>query len=251
MGTDQRVSTYLQYLPAIFWQGTFLGRFLLAFESVLSGGVAGPDGEALPLGLEELLGKVHVFFDPDPGKAPKEFLPWLAQWAAASLRDDWTEPTWRAFLGQVVPLYKKRGTRAGIEQVLRICIGDVDVSEIDRQDVYGYPIAFLVGDPPQHWPGFDDTVRAHHFQVVLRVAERDPARLARTARQAMEIIDREKPAHTTYSLRIEYPAMKIADPVVRDMTQTTTTPDGRTVHPVLEGVVINESTVLGSTIAKV
>jgi hypothetical protein len=53
-----------------------------------------------------------------------------------------------------------------------------------------------------------------------------------------EIIDREKPAHTTYGLRIEYPAMKLTAAVKRDARGT-----------VIEGVVIGESTVLGNTTA--
>jgi phage tail-like protein len=166
----------------------------------------------LPEGLEQILERAETFFD--PSRTPEEFLPWLAQWAAASLRDDWSAATKRAFIGNIVPLYRLRGTRAGIEAALRIVLGDVEVHELGMTEL------------------------PHHFLVVLRVAERDPTRLARTVQQVREIIDREKPAHTTYGLRIEYPAMKLTAEVKRDARGT-----------VIEGVVIGVSTVLGNTTA--
>jgi phage tail-like protein len=251
MGDGPAMSNYLQHLPAVLQQGPFLGRLLLAFEAVLSGF---PEGEAPSVddpaaqqdlavpGLEQLIAGVSACLaptpDPDGRQAPEDFLPWLAQWAAASLRDDWSEATKRAFLAEVIPLYKRRGTRAGMECVLRLCVGDVAVSEIDRQDTTSYPLPFLVGDPPLSWLGYDDGVRAHHFRVVLRVALADPAELARKARQVREIVDREKPAHTTYSLRVEYPAMKLTAEAKRDEH-----------HVVTEGVVIGETTVLGNIAA--
>jgi phage tail-like protein len=238
MGADRAVSSYVEHLPVILQQGSLVGRLLLAFEAILSGGVAPPEGSTRPLpeGLEQILERADVYFD--PAAAPEEFLPWLAQWAAASLRDDWSVETKRSFIGQIIPLYKMRGTRAGIEAALRLVMGDVDVHEIGIQQAYFVALPFEVGEPPLRTQGFDEGVPPHHFLVVLRVAERDPARLARTVQQVREIIDREKPAHTTYGLRIEYPAMRITAEVKRDA-------QGK----VLEGVVVNESTVLGNTTA--
>lgn len=203
MGTVEPVSTYAAYLPAILRQGAFLGRFLRAFEAIFAGGV-----DPAVEGLEETLDRVHESFDPEA--TPAEFLGWLSQWAATSLRDDWSEATKRRFLGEIVPLYQKRGTRAGIEAVLRHCTtAAVEVR-----------------------PG-DDTKPRHYFEVVLTVAQRDPDELARMVRQVRAIVDREKPAHTIYGLRILYPAMRIAN---------TRTPD----EP---GIVVGETTVLGTVSA--
>jgi phage tail-like protein len=238
MGADRAVSSYVEYLPAILQQGSFVGRLLLAFEAILSGGVDPPEGASQPLpeGLEQILERADTFYDPDA--TPEDFLPWLAQWAAASLRDDWSVATKRAFIGQIIPLYRMRGTRAGIEAVLRLILGDVDVIELGLQDSYIVPLPFTLGDSPVRTTGIDESVPPHHFLVVLRVAERDPTILARTVQQVREIIDREKPAHTTYGLRIEYPAMKLTAEVKRDDKGN-----------VVEGVVINESTVLGNATA--
>src|SRR3990172_7602999 len=89
-------SRYLDYLPAVFQQDAevgqpnFLGRFLLAFEQVLTG-----LGEIEEPGLEERLdgivdpvsgalrlAGVHRYFQPGPDlpdheRAPAEFLEWL------------------------------------------------------------------------------------------------------------------------------------------------------------------------------
>src|SRR3954454_7287267 len=88
MNKDQAVSSYLQYLPAIFHQDPFIGRFLLAFEAVLSG-----PGYADQAGLEQLIGDLPAYVDPQT--TPEEFLPWLAGWVALSLRADWDADTKR------------------------------------------------------------------------------------------------------------------------------------------------------------
>ena len=95
---DNRDSTYLQYLPAIFQQDDggqplFLGRFLLAFEHLLSG-LGDSDAPGLLEVLEGIPGEMaglERYFDPGPGqgdllRAPAEFLPWLARQGRCSAR---------------------------------------------------------------------------------------------------------------------------------------------------------------------
>jgi phage tail-like protein len=188
MGTDQPVSTYAGYLPAIL-QRSFMQQFLLAFEAILSGGVPPPSGATTPGGIEETIAGISAHFD--PSRAREDFLPWLAQWAATSLRDDWSLATQRAFLGQVVPLYQKRGTHEGLARVLVISGDDAAVEEL----------SFASGEemPP------------NYFQVTVSVQQNDPVLLARKAREIRAIVDREKPAHTFYGLVIAYPSMRIND----------------------------------------
>ena len=180
-------STYLNYLPAIFRQDDFAGRFLLAFEVILSGlsqemrrevGV-----ESIVAGLEETLARIHTFFD--PGATDPEFLPWLASWVALSLRADWEEATKRAFIREIIPLYKLRGTKAGLEAMLKI---------YTREPVTIYD---------------DFAEPAHYFQVKLTLSERDADRLRRKQQIARAIIDQEKPAHTFYALQIAVPTMRL------------------------------------------
>ena len=73
-------SSYLHYLPAIFSVDPFLGRFLLAFEQVLT---RLQGGEAdVQRGLEEIIADIAKLFDPN--ETPEEFLQWLAGWGALS-----------------------------------------------------------------------------------------------------------------------------------------------------------------------
>src|SRR5262245_7896989 len=119
-------SSYLQYLPAIFSEDPFLGRFLLAFEQILTGlpGVAGHEPEPA-IGMEEIVAAISALFDPGAylRKAKKkpetgfpeeqyspeeqfllrdEFLPWMANWVALGLRADWTTAQKADFLANIV-----------------------------------------------------------------------------------------------------------------------------------------------------
>src|SRR5262245_65574686 len=112
------VSSYLMLLPSIFSDDPtrFLGRFLLAFEQVLTGLDGGePSPEK---GLEESIAGIATLFDAQ--ETPEEFLPWLAGWVALGLRADWSVAQKRDFLAQIVPLYRRRGTQDNLARLLTI-----------------------------------------------------------------------------------------------------------------------------------
>lgn len=176
-------SGYLQNLPAIFSEDSFLGRFLLAFEQVLTGlpGVAGRE-PAPASGLEEIIAVISALFDPK--ETHKEFLPWLAGWVALGLRADWTEAQQRDFLANIVPLYRKRGTKENLVKLLRIYTGLDPV------------ITGVVETDP------------HFFRVSVAIPN-DPATLKRQHQIATALIDLQKPAHTAYTLEILHATMQI------------------------------------------
>jgi phage tail-like protein len=187
-----RVSSYLDYLPALFQPETgapnFVGRFLLAFEKILSGGL----GDAEQPGIEEVIDRLYTYFDPGPAgsatsseRAPAEFLTWLAQWVALMLREDWEEEEKRRFISRIVPLYRLRGTKAGLKEMLRTYTGGLKV------EIYEF-------DEP-----------AHYFQVEMFLGVRDPTMLRRQEQIARAIIDQEKPAHTYYALKTAIPTLQI------------------------------------------
>ena len=178
MSADPGTSSYLDHLPAVYHQDPFLGRFLLAFETILTGpGTAGQPG------IEETIGRLPEHFDPET--TPDEFLPWLAGWVALALRADWDATTKRGFVREIAPLYRLRGTRAGLERMLEI---------YTREAV---TVDDTVVDPP------------HFFQVQLTLSDADPHRLRRKQEIARAIIDQEKPAHTFYALRVAVPTMRL------------------------------------------
>lgn len=191
----QPLSSYLDYLPAYLQTDPFLGKFLLAFERVLSGI---PDEEppfhpqiiqaesGSEYGLETIISQIHTYLDPQ--QTPAEFLPWLAGWIALSLREDWDEAVKRQFISQMVPLYRIRGTLRGLKKMLSIYLEHSGLSYPDRK------IAIFE---------FDD--RPHYFQVQLVLPSHQvlrPDRYWRECRAAQGIINQEKPAHTFYALRI-------------------------------------------------
>jgi phage tail-like protein len=177
MDSEQPASSYLNYLPAIFRREPFAGRFLLAFESLVSG--TDPDQP----GLATTIGRLEDYLDPMTTEA--EFLPWLAGWVSLSLRADWDEPTKRSFIQQIVPLYRLRGTRAGLQRMLELYTRE----RVDVDDAFDQPPYF--------------------FQVRLTLSVADPELLRRKQQIARAIVDQEKPAHTFYALQIAVPTMRL------------------------------------------
>ncbi|MBD1846394.1 hypothetical protein H6F89_23815 [Cyanobacteria bacterium FACHB-63] len=198
----ESVSSYLQYLPTIFQAQPFVGRFLLAFEQILSGSST---VEASSPGLEQYIEHLHTYFQPLPpsttgvtssvpgifNQTPDAFLPWLASWVALSLREGWEPQTKRAFIQAIVPLYKLRGTKAGLEKILELYL-----------DSAGLPKKVEIFDSSDLPP--------HFFQVQLVMATPDPIRFWQQVRIAKTIIDQEKPAHTFYALKILTPTMQLS-----------------------------------------
>ena len=195
---QQPESSYLGYLPAIFRQDSFLGRFLLAFETMLTGTDGWPadwpadQPAAQQAGLETTIGHVADYLDPMTTRA--DFLPWLAGWVALSLRADWDVSTQRAFIRQIVSLYKLRGTKGGLQQMLEV----------------------YTQKPVEIWDTFDD--RPYFFEVRLTLSVADTALLDAKRQIARAIIDQEKPAHTYYALQIAIPTMRLVSEALHERT---------------------------------
>ena len=222
MSNTKRLSRYLHDLPAIFREEAtegppdFLGRFLLAFEHVLTGvgdpgqpgleeileGIPGGNGDFLVAGAER-------YFTPGPGKAaglraPAEFLEWLSGWVALTLRKDWKEEERRRILAKIVPSYRKRGTADGLKQVLAAFTGVLpDVIAIDElQQPFQLGVTSTVGGDSAL-----DGGPPHYFMVRAQIPGAE--NLGRNRAMLRAIIDLEKPAHTYYDLWIQTPAMQV------------------------------------------
>lgn len=193
-------SSYLQYLPAIFSEDPFLGRFLLAFEHVLTG--LDGDGVEPRQGLEETIADIAKLFDPQETR--EDFLQWLAGWVALDLRADWTPDQQREFLARIVPLYRRRGTKANLAELLRIYTG------LTPTITEGADTAFQIG--VHSTIGVDTQIGGstpHYFHVTVTMPNPDPATLQRQSKIVTALIELQKPAHTTYGLTILYNTMQI------------------------------------------
>ncbi len=223
--TDDRpgqMSAYLDYLPAVFREDAgadgpnVLGRFLLAFEKVLTG-LGDVDEPGLEEKLEGItdpvsgavrLGGVQRYFDPGPSlpdeqRAPREFLDWLARWVGLSLRADLDELRQRDFIARAASLYRLRGTRHGLEEVIRIhtrlgaTIDEMNTPfQLGVHSTVGVDTILDGGGP-------------HFFKVLVRLSAPDPEERRKLQEIVSAIIDLEKPAHTHYRLEVETPTFQI------------------------------------------
>lgn len=192
------VSSYIHYLPPIFQDSLYLDGFLLALEKMLS--QAGPD-DSRPA-LETVIAHSHRYLRPMPSgedqlQAPADFLPWLAGWVALTLREDWPEQTQRQFIREVVPLYRQRGTKAGMARLLQIYLGADDESVFIYEQPDDFKFEAGTAPPP------------YFFQVAIKANTQETGEIRRIQQIAQAIIEQEKPAHTFYGLQILVPTMRL------------------------------------------
>lgn len=205
----------LDYLPAIFHdaddakQASFLALYLRAFERILFGGAAlraedtaEDPSETIEPGLEEEIAQIPSLFD--PWETPEEFLPWLANWAALSFHPDLSVERRRGLLAHIIPLYRIRGTRKYIEDVLTLCL-DTFVLVTDT-DIPGFQLGhhstvgvdtYLGGGPP------------HFFTVRLIAPKLNEEQKEAQMSVAHAMLSLAKPAHTSYDLALASPRMQI------------------------------------------
>ena len=115
VGMPRDASRWLEYLPPIYGEDDFLGRFLLVFEDLL-----GP--------IQQIISHFDLFLD--PATAPERFVPWLNDWMAHLVDEHWSMDTQRELLRQASWLHQARGTRSGLTRHLEIATGcEVEIVE--------------------------------------------------------------------------------------------------------------------------
>lgn len=218
-----------EHLPAIYRaaEDDALARLLSAFEDVLLGA-----GDLAAPGIEELLEGVEVegtvragsrrYFDPGPypplpasgvsplaagrdehDQAPQEFLSWLGEWVALSRWAELDEDTQREFIARAVSLYRKRGTREGLREVIRIYTRLAPgIDELHSPMQVG--VHSTIGEDT--WLGGGPSF---FFRVRINLATTQPDEIAHQERVVRAIVDAEKPAHTHYALRVHTPSLQI------------------------------------------
>ncbi len=229
LGIDEP-SSYLAHLPAIYREGerpgqaNFVGRFLKNFEKLLTGiddGVvtveAEPDGSVAVrtvVSIDEIVGRLHDFFDPlftppvfDRPADEAAFVAWLSSWVALVQNQTWDLRSQRRLLARIVPLYRQRGTKDGLEEYLRIYLREfagtvVTVEEqLDGIQVGAATIGqntVVGGSPPFFF----------FVQIALQALS-GPAAFRNLVTNTRAIVDLEKPAHTYYAFLYRVPAMTV------------------------------------------
>lgn len=185
---------YLRYLPRVYQeQDELMGRFLMLFESFWAP-------------IEGQIDGIPNYFD--PALTPIKLLPWLAAWVDLTLDDHWPEAKRRQLLKAAVSLYRKRGTKGGLREYLEIYTGaQVQISEHGAHN-------FLLGPDARLGPGvaLGTLNMPHTFTVTVYLPPADGAGATAAERERYEadrrrmietIIEAEKPAQTSYFLRLE------------------------------------------------
>ena len=189
----------------------YLPRFLRAFETVLFGTLktneaaedikAVADMEATQ-GLRDRIVQLGKLVD--PWLSEDKFLPWLAGWMALSLRSNLAPEKKRQLIANIIPLYRIRGTRKYLEELLRLCV-DVPTA-VEEEDVP----ALQVGKHSRLGKDMYIGGGAPHFFRVKMVASKLSEPEREEKRQLVyEVVELAKPAHTAYEFLIDYPQMQI------------------------------------------
>lgn len=126
------------------------------------------------LPLERQIDVLYAYSD--PRLTPAEFLPWLGTWVDLVLDENWPEARRRELICRAADLYRRRGTAGALRDYLTIYTGVTPEIIEDGTDENPF-----------------------HFTVVLRL----PNPEAIDQDRVRGIIEEEKPAHTTYTLRLE------------------------------------------------
>lgn len=196
---NDRRSTYLQYLPAIFQSDKILNGYLLAFEQVLTGLDSLQKKAPKPhYGLEEVIESISKLLDPsettflsDNQERQQEFIEWLASWTAFSLRADLRASERRRFIANILKLYKYRGTKQNLTDLLKIYAGlEPTITEYIDQPHF-FKVEITLAPPPE-----DDPLKTARQEAIVRA-----------------LIELQKPAHTAFELiRYALPMQIIDDP---------------------------------------
>lgn len=108
VGIPTDASNWLKYLPAIYSEDDFIGRYLLIFESILSP-------------ITWMVDNFDMYLSPEV--APSEWLRWMASWFDVLIVPELPIDRQRALVAQLGWLFFRRGTRAGLERLLTLYYG--------------------------------------------------------------------------------------------------------------------------------
>lgn len=162
-GISRTRSSWLQYLPGIFSEDDFAGRYLLIFESMFSP-------------IFWTLDHFDLYLTPE--LAPEEWLHWMVSWFDLLMIDELPIDRKRAIVRQVGWLFLRRGTRVGMERLLDLYFG----------------VTAQIIEPPNEYCHFIVRLPLSQSKVSLgTVDKRDVAE---------RIITSQKPAFTSYTLEI-------------------------------------------------
>lgn len=184
-------STYMNFLPVLYREVDFIGRFMKIFEQA----------------YQPVIDIYAVMWaNLDPLTSPRALLPFLAHWVAWPVESIWNLSQQRRLIRRAVEIYRWRGTRKGLRLYLHLYtalpLDEHLPNETDKHISITEPFGdgFTLGEA-QIGEAVLGGGQAFHFVVRLR-----PERINSVSEQLVRrIIDQEKPAFCTYELFIDNP----------------------------------------------
>jgi phage tail-like protein len=221
-------ASYLQYLPAVYQEDdrsrVFLDRFLRIFQTTF---------DEFDRTLDDLWRRF------DPQATPDSWFSWLAAWIALPVNPLWTDTERRAALKSAGQLYPRRGTPAGVQQLVAQYSG-VNVRLIEhfrlRQLIIlsdGQAAEQALGPGTRLWSR--DYYRRLQLGVYSRIGyfdltgepepdieplawgaseftvffDCDPYQVASTQKKVLQAVEQEKPAYTKANYAPVFPRMRV------------------------------------------
>ncbi|WP_072619509.1 phage tail protein [Spirulina major] len=180
-------SLYLDFLPDVYREVDFVGRFLKIFEQAFE-----PDVQI----LNSLWAYLH------PRTAPDALIPFLAYWVGWPLTPQLSLATQRRLIAGALQLYRWRGTRRGLKYAIHLFTdlpfegnGGEDPA-IQITEIGGR--GFVLGETRLGRGATMGGGQPYHFVVELRSPSANPI----DPDLVRKVIEQEKPAFCSYELYI-------------------------------------------------
>lgn len=189
----------ITHLPSIYQENELLRGFLMIFQHVRNG---------VSLTLDNM---DNIF---RPMETPSKFLPVLADWFGVDFELFSSEEIARRVLQYTIPLYRHRGTKAGISALVCLVTGIRPTIIEGKLPFDEFDVA---GISDIESPIMEDLSDARLFTVYLPVTADKLKK--EEARNLFYLIDREKPVGTLFYLcfKKEKPAERKKTVITEDM----------------------------------
>jgi phage tail-like protein len=173
-------TTYLDFLPRMYGEVDFIGRFVTILEQAFDPAV-------------QTLDTLWAYLD--PLTAPTAFLPFLAYWVGWEMDNRWDIERQRHLIRNAIILYRWHGTRYGLRLYLHLYTG-LPLEQIQIREIFEQ--GFVLGSTHIGEDSMLGGSRPYHFIVDLDV---EPSNHI-DEELVRGIIERQKPAFCSYDLEI-------------------------------------------------
>lgn len=178
-------SLYLNFVPSLYRDVDFVGRFLKIFEQAFEPNV-------------QMLNSFWAYLD--PRTAPDAMLPFLAHWVGWPLTSSLSLAKQRQLIAGALQLYRWRGTKRGLRYAIHL-FTDLSLEEGDHPPIEITELGgrgFVFGETRLGREAIMGGGQAYHFLVQLR----PPPDLTVDPGLVRQVIEQEKPAFCSYELYI-------------------------------------------------